>query len=351
MSSAGLGIWPASGEGFQSDCAQRRKEGHAKRRKADLEAGDVAVAFLGQQGRRCLDRGDWRAGTLSARLVKEPDPKRGGLTADDLVKRLLQLPLDVGGRHVVTGQDLLLLGLEELVYAFSLEGHDLFEGLGALASSSSSRSGGGSVEVVRVLEGARSICKGELFGRELCGGRDGQRPAAGGREGEVRRLTEEDEAAGVERPDEELVRCMFRVSSLATVGGEESEPRLPHFDSNSDSDRRTVESDQLSGMSHVDPLPEELAQLTRAARAAHSANLEHVDSLIRRLERARDACTDGGAPGDELLQLSSYLKTSNAESAQKHKDWGNAVNKLAKSVDRVRRATRGGEPFALTRTP
>lgn len=95
-------------------------------------------------------------------------------------------------------------------------------------------------------------------------------------------------------------------------------------------------------MSHVDPLPEELAQLTRAARAAHRANQEHVDSLIRRLERARDALTtgeaDAGTPGDELLSLGSYLKTSNAESAQRHKDWGNAVNKLAKSVDRVRGA-------------
>lgn len=90
-------------------------------------------------------------------------------------------------------------------------------------------------------------------------------------------------------------------------------------------------------MSHVDPLPEELAQLTRAARAAHRADQEHVDSLIRRLERARQALDDAGAgPGDELLSLTSYLKTSNAESAQKHKDWGNAVNKLAKSVDRVR---------------
>jgi hypothetical protein len=32
-----------------------------------------------------------------------------------------------------------------------------------------------------------------------------------------------------------------------------------------------------------------MPQLTRAARAAHRADQEHVDSLIRRLERARQA--------------------------------------------------------------
>lgn len=100
----------------------------------------------------------------------------------------------------------------------------------------------------------------------------------------------------------------------------------------------------------MDPLPEELAQLTRAARAAHRADQEHVDSLIQRLERARQALDAGAGPGDELLSLASYLKTSNAESAQKHKDWGNAVNKLAKSVDRVRGVVGSiRTPLALTR--
>lgn len=99
---------------------------------------------------------------VSSTGEKEAHPKKGeGLTADDLVKRLLQPRLGV-----MTARNLLLLGLEELVDAFSLEGHDLFQGLGALPSASS-RSSGGSVEVVRVLERARSICKGELFGCEL----------------------------------------------------------------------------------------------------------------------------------------------------------------------------------------
>ena len=92
------------------------------------------------------------------------------------MERLLQLPFDVCGPRIRGGEDLLLLGLEELVYAFSLEGHDLFEGFGALASS---RSSGGPVEVVRVLEGTRCICKRELFGRELGGGRT--RGSASGR--------------------------------------------------------------------------------------------------------------------------------------------------------------------------
>lgn len=90
-------------------------------------------------------------------------------------------------------------------------------------------------------------------------------------------------------------------------------------------------------MSHVDPLPEELATLRTAAAAAHSANAAHVDSILSRLERARHLLADTHAsPGDELLSLGSYLKTTNADSAAAHKDWGTAVAKLQKSVDKVR---------------
>lgn len=90
-------------------------------------------------------------------------------------------------------------------------------------------------------------------------------------------------------------------------------------------------------MAHVDPLPEELATLRTAAAAAHSANAAHVDSILSRLERARHLLADTHAsPGDELLSLGSYLKTTNADSAAAHKDWGTAVAKLQKSVDKVR---------------
>jgi hypothetical protein len=47
----------------------------------------------------------------------------------------------------------------------------LVAGAGDDAEAQLQQSSGGSVEVVRVLERARSICKGELFGRELCRGR------------------------------------------------------------------------------------------------------------------------------------------------------------------------------------
>ncbi|GAA5863544.1 hypothetical protein JCM3774_006519 [Rhodotorula dairenensis] len=87
-------------------------------------------------------------------------------------------------------------------------------------------------------------------------------------------------------------------------------------------------------MSHVDPLPQELANVRRAAHAAHSANQQHVDSVIARLERARDSLVNAQGPGDELLSLTSYLKQSGTESQTTHKEWANAVNRLAKSVEK-----------------
>ncbi|GAA5983720.1 hypothetical protein JCM10908_000394 [Rhodotorula pacifica] len=87
-------------------------------------------------------------------------------------------------------------------------------------------------------------------------------------------------------------------------------------------------------MSHVDPLPDELSQLRQAAHAAHSVNLSHVDSVISRLERARNQLAQQSNANDELLSLSSYFKTSGAGSAKAHKEWGNAVNRLAKSVEK-----------------
>lgn len=102
--------------------------------------------------------------------------------------------------------------------------------------------------------------------------------------------------------------------------------------------RRTLCAVRGHGMSHVEPLPQELANVRHAARAAHAVNQQHVDSVIARLERARDCLAHADAeagPADELLSLSSYLKQSGAESQATHKEWANAVNRLAKSVEKV----------------
>ncbi|GAA5840323.1 hypothetical protein JCM9279_002346 [Rhodotorula babjevae] len=111
----------------------------------------------------------------------------------------------------------------------------------------------------------------------------------------------------------------------------------------------------------MDPLAEELDQVRQRAHAAHEGNLSHVDAILARLEQARahlvapprpprpppPATTDsphaGPAPleptkgsslGDDLLPLSSFLKTTNAQSAQLHKDWASAISRLAKSADK-----------------
>jgi len=111
----------------------------------------------------------------------------------------------------------------------------------------------------------------------------------------------------------------------------------------------------------MDPLADELDQVRHRAHAAHEGNLSHVDAILARLEQARahlvsppppppSASTtgpppDGPAPleptkgsslGDDLLPLSTFLKTTNAQSAQLHKDWAAAISRLAKSADKVR---------------
>lgn len=82
-----------------------------------------------------------------------------------MLEGLLQADLGVGGVRGGTcfGEDVSLLLFEEGIYAFALEGHDLLEGLGALAAGA----GGDAVGVVRVLERSGRVCERELFGGEL----------------------------------------------------------------------------------------------------------------------------------------------------------------------------------------
>ncbi|GJN90492.1 hypothetical protein Rhopal_003503-T1 [Rhodotorula paludigena] len=95
-------------------------------------------------------------------------------------------------------------------------------------------------------------------------------------------------------------------------------------------------------MASLDPLPAELDAVAAAAHAAHRLDLANVDAILARLERARahlaapapprpDLASPAPSPADELLPLSSFVKTANAKSAQAHKDWGTAVSKLAKT--------------------
>lgn len=87
----------------------------------------------------------------------------------------------------------------------------------------------------------------------------------------------------------------------------------------------------------LEPIPHELGVVSIRATAAHTLASETVQQTIDRLERARQQLVSGEHP-DELLALSSYLKTSNAKIATAHKDWSSAVSKFGKSVDKVRPA-------------
>ncbi|GAA5821215.1 hypothetical protein JCM3770_006878 [Rhodotorula araucariae] len=102
----------------------------------------------------------------------------------------------------------------------------------------------------------------------------------------------------------------------------------------------------------MDALVRELAAVRAKAEDAHALDTAHVDAIIARLELARThlaarappraapgrdrltAAAEHTGAGDQLLPLSSYLKTSNTESQRAHKDWGNALSRLAKSVDK-----------------
>ncbi|GAA5820476.1 hypothetical protein JCM11251_005642 [Rhodosporidiobolus azoricus] len=100
-------------------------------------------------------------------------------------------------------------------------------------------------------------------------------------------------------------------------------------------------------MSHLDPLPSDLLALSSKAYEAHSLNLSNVDEIIARLELARSqlasssgGVTDQGQPeaggrfADTLLPLSSFVKTANSKAQAAHKEWGSAVNRLGKDVDK-----------------
>ena len=104
----------------------------------------------------------------------------------------------------------------------------------------------------------------------------------------------------------------------------------------------------------LNPIPQDLVAVSIQAAAANNLAGDTVQQTIERLERARQQLVSGEHP-DQLLALSSYLKTSNAKIATAHKDWSSSVSKFGKSVDKVRLAhpslaTRGAQLMFRSRS-
>lgn len=87
---------------------------------------------------------------------------------------------------------------------------------------------------------------------------------------------------------------------------------------------------------HLDPLPLELRTIEHATEHAATLAGATVETLIQRLEKVRAQLALNAAP-DQLVPLAAYLKTSNAKLGAAHKDWGTAVTRFGKDVERVRR--------------
>lgn len=99
--------------------------------------------------------------------------------------------------------------------------------------------------------------------------------------------------------------------------------------------------------SHLDPLPSDYLDLISRSAVSHTTNLANVSTIISRLELARSQLSGTAPPlpegetdptpsaSDTLLPLSSFVKQANGNAAKESKEWGNAVNRFAKSVDKV----------------
>ncbi|KAM0754865.1 hypothetical protein T439DRAFT_321921 [Meredithblackwellia eburnea MCA 4105] len=81
------------------------------------------------------------------------------------------------------------------------------------------------------------------------------------------------------------------------------------------------------------PLPQDLKEVSDKATAANALAAATIQDTIDRLERARQQIISGEHP-DQLLPLSSYLKTANTKVAGSHKDWSSAVSKFGKGVEK-----------------
>ncbi|GAA5831892.1 hypothetical protein JCM5353_008134 [Sporobolomyces roseus] len=98
--------------------------------------------------------------------------------------------------------------------------------------------------------------------------------------------------------------------------------------------------------SHLDPLPSDYLNLISKSSVSHTTNLANVSTIIARLELAKSQLAGTAPPlpegetdpapsaSDTLLPLSSFVKQANMNAGKESKEWGNAVNKFAKSVDK-----------------
>ncbi|GAA5925537.1 ubiquitin-protein ligase RMD5 [Sporobolomyces koalae] len=103
----------------------------------------------------------------------------------------------------------------------------------------------------------------------------------------------------------------------------------------------------MSTVSHLDPIPKDYAELVSRSSVSHTTNLANVSTIISRLELAKSQListssstalsgeTDlSSSASDTLLPLSTFVKQSNANAGKESKEWGNAITRLAKSVDK-----------------
>lgn len=94
-------------------------------------------------------------------------------------------------------------------------------------------------------------------------------------------------------------------------------------------------------MDYLDPLPQQVAKVTALSSASNAINLNNIDSIIERLESARNSVASGSgiAPGSRantvLVSVDAFVKSGNVKAATAHKDWASAVGKLGKDVDKV----------------
>lgn len=94
-------------------------------------------------------------------------------------------------------------------------------------------------------------------------------------------------------------------------------------------------------MDYLDPLPQQVAKVTALSSASNAINLNNIDSIIERLESARNSVASGSGlgPGSRantaLVSVHTFVKSGNVKAATAHKDWASAVGKLSKDVDKV----------------
>ena len=89
---------------------------------------------------------------------------------------------------------------------------------------------------------------------------------------------------------------------------------------------------------YLDPLPSDLAVLASKSQHATQHGLDTVDDIIARLESAKAHLGTHGTTSREakLASLALHVKTANAKAASAHKEWGTAVTRFSKAVDKVR---------------